>query len=169
MIFRSLRFVGSWVAGIALGIALLLVELSWTPAYDHSDPNYHRYAEAFDRLRVQLDRRGATNKDFIDLSQLNNGDWKTACLFGGYMYPLGDMQALGAKISAKDRWRLSQAGWRGFRAGQVEEEEMAIAYVDLNNSAQFIHFASGIGPEGQHFKKCISKPQTRLVLGQVPP
>jgi hypothetical protein len=29
---------------------------------------------------------------------------------------------------------------------------MAIAYVDLNNNAQFIHFENGIGPEGSIFK-----------------
>ena len=166
MILRLLLFVGSVVLG---AITVLLVELSWTPTYDQSDPNYRRYIETFDRLRRELDVRGATNEDFVDLSQLNNGEWKTACLFGGYTYPLNDMQALGAQISKKDRVRLTQAGLLGFRAGQVEEEEMAIAYVDFKNNAQFIHFASGIGSEGQYLKKCISKPETRLVLGKDPP
>ena len=166
MILRLLLFVGSAVLG---AITVLLFELSWSPTYDQSDPNYRRYTEAFDRLRVQLGKRGATTEDFVDLSQLNNGEWKTACLFGGYTYPLADMQGLGAHISEKDRVRLTAAGLRGFRAGQVEESEVAIAYVDLNNNAKFIHFESGIGPEGEHFKKCISKPETRLILGEVPP
>ena len=147
-----------------LAIVVLLVELSYQPAYDRSDSNYQRYSEAFDRLRVQLDRYGTTKDDVIDLSQLNNGAWKVACVFSGYTNPLEEMRALDANISEKDQLRLTEAGSRGFRLGQVEEFEMMIAYVDLSNNAQFVHFASGFGPEGQHFQKCISRPETRLFL-----
>ena len=171
MILRRflLLFIGSVIALCVIGAVALLVELSHRPTYDQSDPNHRRYVEAFDRLRVPLDQRGATKQDFVDLSQLNKGEWKTACLFGGYTRPLEEMQALSANISERDRVRMTEAGSRGFRMGQVEEQEMAIAYVDLSNNAQFIHFASGVGPARQHFKKCISKPQTRLFLGEVPP
>jgi hypothetical protein len=46
----------------------------------------------------------------------------------------------------------------------VEEHEMAIAFIDLKNNAHVIHFETGIGPEGQHLQKCISKSETRLFL-----
>ena len=78
--------------------------------------------------------------------------------------PLDEVRALGANINEKDRVRMTEAGSRGFRLGQVEEQEMAIAFVDLSNNAHFIHFQTGIGPEGQHFHKCISQPETRLFL-----
>jgi hypothetical protein len=134
MILRLLLFVGSVVLG---AITVLLVELSWTPTYDQSDPNYRRYIETFDRLRRELDVRGATTEDFVDLSQLNDGEWKTACLFGGYTYPLDDMQALGANISVKDRVRLTQAGLRGFRFGQKRRRwrlRMSISTTTRNSS-----------------------------------
>jgi hypothetical protein len=79
-----LIFFASVVALPVLGGAALLVELSYRPTYDQSDPNYHRYAEAFDRLRAQIDRRGTTKEDAIDLSQLNKGEWTVACVLGGY-------------------------------------------------------------------------------------
>lgn len=147
-----------------LGALMLLVKSSYRPIYDQSDPNYGRYLEVFNRLRPDLDYRGATKDDFIDLSDLNNGEWKTACLFGGYTSPLDTMRTLGANVAEKDRARLTEAGSRGFRLAQVEEQEMAIAFVDLGNNARFIHFRSGIGPEGQNLKRCISKPETRLSL-----
>jgi hypothetical protein len=147
-----------------LGVALLLYQLSHKPAYDQGDPDYRRYEEAFDGLRVKLDRRGTTEEDYVDLSMLNNGEWTTACLFGGYTMPLDEMRALGANISDKDLARITEAGSRGFRLAQVEEQEMAIAYIDRSNDARFIHFATGIGPEGQHLQGCISKPETRLRL-----
>src|SRR5262245_35602678 len=143
---------------------MLLVELSYRPVNNSSDANYRRYMEVFDRLRPALDYRGTTRDDFIDFADLNDGEWKIACLFGGYTYPLETMQMLGANIDEKDRARLTEAGSRGFRLGQVEERGMAIAFVDLGNNARFIHFRSGIGPEGQNLKRCISKPATRLYL-----
>jgi hypothetical protein len=162
------RFVFLLVGSVAtlclVGVVAVVVELSYRPTYDRSDPTYDRYLQAFEHLRVPLDQRGAQKEDFVDLSELNNGEWKTACLFGGYTMPLDEMRALGANISEKDRVRLTEAGSRGFRLGQVEEHEMLIAFVDLSNNARFIHFHTGIGPEGQNLKRCISKPETRLVL-----
>jgi hypothetical protein len=156
--------IGSLAAVSVLGALALLFELSYRPTYDQADPNYRRYLEVFDRLRPDLDYRGATRDDYIDLSELNNGEWKTACLFGGYTDPLKTIQMLGANIDEKDRARMTEAGSRSLRIGQVEEQEMAIAFVDLRNNARFIHFRTGIGPEGQHLQKCISKPQTMLYL-----
>lgn len=164
------NLVGSLAGLCLLGVVALVVglvaELSYTPVYDRADPNYHRYLEAFQRVRVPLNERGLTKEDYIDLSQLNDGDWKTACLFGGYTRPLDEMLALGATISEKDQIRLTEAGTRRFRIGQVDEFEIMIAFVDLSNNARFIHFHNGIGPAGQHFQKCISKPETTLVLGE---
>ena len=165
---RLVQLVRLIIKGIAavcvLGALLLLVEFFYQPAYDQTDPNYRRYLKVFDSLRPKLDYRGTTKDDYIDLTELNNGEWKTACLFGGYTFPLEAMQALGANVNEKDRVRLTEAGSRAFRLGQVEEHEMAIAFVDLGNNAQFIHFRSGIGPEGQGLRRCISKPETRLYL-----
>ena len=161
LLMASLGIGAAIVGGVP---ALLFVELSWKPAYDQSDPDYQRYSEEFDRLRAQIDSRGTTNDDAIDLSRLNNGEWKTACLLGGYSNPLRTMQELGAKIGEKDRMRLTEAGSRAFRLAQVEEYEMAIGYVDLGNNARFIHFRSGIGPEGKRFQRCISGPQTRIFV-----
>jgi hypothetical protein len=159
-----LLIVGSVAALCVVAAVGLLIELSYRPSYDRSDPNYHRYLAVFNSLRMQLDQRGTTEDDYVDLSELNNGEWKTACLFGGYTRPLEEMRGLGASINEKDLIRLTEAGSRGFRLGQVEEQEMAIAFVDLSNNVRFIHFETGIGPEGQHFRKCISRPVTRLFL-----
>jgi hypothetical protein len=59
----------------------------------------------------------------IDFSSLNNGEWKTACLFGGYTRPLDEMRLRGASISENDTARFTEAGTRGFRLGHVEEQE----------------------------------------------
>src|SRR5258708_7587900 len=117
MTLRRLAFVlvGSVATLCLVGAVAAVVELSYRPTYDRSDPTYHRYLEAFERLRVPLDQRGAKKEDFVDLSPLNNGEWKTACLFGGYTMPLDEMRALGATISEIDRVRMTEAGSRGFR------------------------------------------------------
>jgi hypothetical protein len=157
-------FGASFVALAILGVAVLLVALSYRPSYDQAHPEYGRYAEAFHRLSVQFSARGITSDDAVDLSELNRGEWKVACVFGGYTSPLETMRACNANIDEKDQLRLSEAGSRGFRLAQVEESEMAIAYVDFDNNAHFIHFKHGIGPEGQHFQKCIVRAETRLLL-----
>jgi hypothetical protein len=113
---------------------------------------------------VLISGRGSTKEDAIDLSELNAGNWKIACVFGGYTNPLEMMRALGANINEKDRLRLTESRSRGFRLTQVEESEMAITYVDLSNNAKFIHFDHGIGPEGQHLQKCIGRPEKRVLL-----
>jgi hypothetical protein len=113
---------------------------------------------------VRIDQRRTSTDYSVDLSGLNNGEWKTACLFGGYTNPLDEMRALGANISEKDRARMTEAGSRGLRLSQVEEYELAIAYIDLSNNARFIHFETGVGAEGEHQRQCISKPETRLFL-----
>src|SRR5262245_59625753 len=152
LVLLALAIAATLFAG---GAVALLRELLYKPIYDQSHPNYRHFVEVFARLRAELDYRGATNEDYVDLSELNDGDWTTACLFGGYTNPLEAMRIRGANIHEKDRVRFTEAGWRGFRLGQIEEREIAIAFLDLGNNAQFIHFETGIGPEGQGLQRCI--------------
>jgi hypothetical protein len=165
-----LLFGVSLVVLAVVGIAALLLFLFFDqPNYDVAHPNYNYFAEMFERLREPVSFRGMTNEDVIDFSQLNGGEWKVACLLGGYRDPLETMRAIGANINEKDQVRWTKARSRGLRLAPVEEHEMAIVYVDLANNAQFIHFRDGIGPEGQGFQKCVARPETRLVLGIHPP
>jgi len=158
------RIVGNTAGILAalsiVGFVTFLALFLYKPAGDRSDPDYHRYLETLDRVSVQLNQRGM--EDAMDLSELNHGDWTTACLFGGYTRPAEKMGKLGANITENDQRRMSEAS--GFRLSPVEEFEVVIAYMDLSNNAHFIHFDTGIGPEGQHRESCVSKPQTRLVL-----
>jgi hypothetical protein len=102
----------SVIALAILGVALFVMELSYSPSYDQSDSDYQRYAEALGRLRLPINERGITNEDAIDLSELNGGHWKVACVFGGYKNPLEIMRGLGANINEKDQLRLTEAGYR---------------------------------------------------------
>src|SRR5262245_41231329 len=77
-----------------VGLALLVLELAYQPGYDQSHPDYDRYVEVFARLRPKLAARGPTKEDHVDFAPLHNGDWKMACLFGGYTTPVEAMQAL---------------------------------------------------------------------------
>ncbi len=80
------------------------------------------------------------------------------------MDPSEEMSKLGAEIGSADRLRLDEARTSGFRLAEVEEFEFMLAYVDKEQRAHFIHFRNGIGPGGQHLKRCISRPETRLPL-----
>ena len=162
LLLGAIACLGAAVTAAAVYLAMLL---SYSPRYDEDHPDHRRYAERFEALRVRLDGQAATRQEFVDFTDLNGGEWKTACLFGGYTDPLREMKALGADIDDKDRARLTEAGRRGFRLAPIEEFEIAIAYVDPGNKARFIHMKSGIGPWGQHFNKCIARPQTRLAVG----
>lgn len=161
---------GRVVFWLGLGLAALptaafialLVEASYKPNYDVNSPDYGRYSEVFARLREQLDQRDPTDEDILDFAALNGGQWTTACLFGGYTHPLDEMLSREAVIDNTDRVRLTEARSRGVRLGTVEEFEALIAYIDLRNRAHFIHFSQGIGPSGQHFEQCISKPNTTI-------
>ncbi len=151
---------------VALAIAaggVLLVQMLPRVQYNRDDPDYERFSRTFSQIGEQLARRDAKGEAMVDFSNLNNGDWRIACVFGGYTNPLQDMQAFGADIREEDRSRLTKAG-SGFRAGQVEEFEIMISYVDSANRTHFIHFPHGIGPQGQHLESCVSKPGTRLRL-----
>jgi hypothetical protein len=170
MTFRRGMFIlgASFIAIILVAVAWLLAELFYRPSYDRAHPDHDRYAGMFHRLEMTRSQRRITSEDpidpSIDLSELNGGHWKVACVFGGYTTPVETMRGLGAHIDENDLRRFTEAGRRGFRLAPVEESEMAIAYVDLADNARFIHFRHGIGPEGQNFQKCIARPETRLRL-----
>ena len=91
------------------------------------------------------------------------GRWKTVCLFGGYTRPLETIDRLGAEISAVDRKRLNETD-DGFRMSPIEESEGAIAYIDPDNVAHFVHFKSGWGPAAQHFERCVTRPDTVVMV-----
>ena len=140
--------------------------LSYSPRYDEDHPDYRRYVERFEALRVRLDGHAATPQ-FVEFADLNGGAWKTACLFGGTPTRCWTCALAPKNIDAKDAPGAhgEAAGSRLPHFGPIEEFETAIAYVDPGNKARFIHMKSGIGPRGRHFKKCIDKPETRLVVG----
>jgi hypothetical protein len=144
-------------------IAIIVYEMFWMPSYDDTDPRYQTLVSRLEEIRQSLRTVERTEHD-VDLSSLNNGNWTTACIFGGYNYPLKEMVALGANVNAQDEERLLELSQRGFRLTQVEEFELMIAYVDTKNDAHFVHFQSGFGSGGQHFERCITKPQTVIDL-----
>ena len=156
----GLIFVWCALGLIGVGVVTFLLQLSYEPDYDRSGTDFARYSEVFARLRDGVQQR----QDAIDFAELNDGDWKTLCAFGGYTDPLARMHEAGAKIDDSDTAYWTEAGSRGFRLAPVEEFEIAIAYVDSENRAHFLHFEEGIGASGQHLQKCISKPETRIVL-----
>lgn len=146
------------------GLVALRTGLSDEPDYDYDHPAFERYAARFSALAAVFRNRGPNGYDTIDLAALNDGEWTTACVFGGYTTPSVAMANLGALVSDADERRLREAGSGGFRFDEVEEFEMMLVYVDPHNRAHFIHFPNGIGPNGQHLRKCIVKPETVVLL-----
>jgi hypothetical protein len=79
----------------------------------------------------------------IDLAPVNEGAWRTACLFGGYTRPVDRIDALSAVVSQTDRRRLAEA--TGLRLSPVEESEMLIAFLDEKGQAQSSIFRRASG------------------------
>ncbi|MGE6783495.1 hypothetical protein ACQKGL_13335 [Ensifer adhaerens] len=127
------------------------------PAYDTDDPDYAYFAELFDAAQEKAAL-------VADMERLNGGDWKTACIFGGYVHPIEEMEKLGATVAEVDRQRMQDAKDSGFRLFEVEESEMMVAFVDGADTAHFIHFKKGIGAEGQHYRSCVTRPETKIAL-----
>ena len=145
-----------------LAIVVFSIEAACRPKYDENHPDYRRYSELFNHLADQASRPSLPHEHTIDFSGLSGGQWTTACLFGGYTDPLREIESRGALIDEADRTRLIEARSRGFRVGTVEEFEALVAYVDPANRAHFVHFRNGIGASGQHFERCIQKPDTTV-------
>jgi hypothetical protein len=171
---RNVSIIVPAIVAVVVGLSVLVVGgvlflTSYRPAYDLSDPDYGPYAATIARLHAAFEQRDPTPDDAIDLAALNKGEWTTACVFGGYRNPLDRMEELGAKIDEADRHRLTEAETRGLRVAPVEEFELLIAYVDLGGRARFVHFEHGIGPRGQGFERCVSKPETRVTFKDTHP
>jgi hypothetical protein len=150
------------VLAVPIGmVALIGVAAFWQPEFDRAHPDYAHFAGRFELARLAL--AAGQRSTVIDLAPLNRGAWRTACLFGGYSWPVARMKARGVIVSEQDRRRLE--GATGLRVSPVEEFEMLIAFVDEEQRAHFIHFKEGIGPDGQHYEGCVSKPRTKVSVG----
>lgn len=154
--------VGCVLALSAIPVVLIaLLVFAPRPAYDRAHPDYVVFAERFAEARRELEHRPEA---VIDLASLNQGSWRTACLFGGYTRPVEHMIALGAVVTQADRNRLAEP--IGLRLSPVEEFEILIAFIDHEGRAHFVHFSDGVGAEGQHYQACATKPATKLVFGE---
>jgi hypothetical protein len=120
------------------------------PAYNTNHPDYNWLSKSLGERE-------------IDLARLNEGDWQTACVFGGYNDPVVEMRRLGISVRAGDVIRLWR--YRGFpiRLDAVEEDETAVAYVDNAGFADFILLPNP-AVDLQHFRGCIKRPETFLSL-----
>ncbi len=137
------RMVGKAAGVLAIlciiGLVAFLALLLYKPAGDRSDLDYHRYAKALERVSVQLNQNAT--EDFIDLADLNHGDWTTACLFGGYTSPGKVMAKYGANISEFDQTRMTEA--TGLRMFPVEEFEASYRLHKLPPERTFCTFRHG--------------------------
>ncbi|MBB6467226.1 hypothetical protein HNQ96_003105 [Aminobacter lissarensis] len=159
--FAVVALLGAW--GIVLAFAALIYATTWNPPYDDSNPKYRFLTQQIEEIAERWSN-GDYGRNIIDLTLLNDGNWTTACVYGGYNNPLSEMIARGATVSSANRARLSELGDMDFRLSQVEESEAMIAFVDKSNEAHFIHLGYGFGPNGQHLKQCTSRTNPSLEL-----
>lgn len=125
------------------------------PSYGDKDPRFLFLSRQFSERGVAF-RRNDYNLRSLELAQLNNGEWSSACVFGGYTVPLEEVRSQGFKITEQDQKQLATFS--------LEESEVMVAYVDLLGFAHFVRFETGFGPDGQHFTRCITKPTTAIEL-----
>jgi hypothetical protein len=167
MAARILNWLFTGLVAAALVIAavpvlfFLLIILEPRPDYDDDDPRYTIIVDELSRVRDEW-RRGVPRP--IDIASLNGGNWTMACLYGGFNDPLHDMRGLGGRVSPADEKRLEALEAMGFRLDTVEELEAMVAFVDSGNNAHFAHFKYGLGVDGQHFRRCVRKPETLISL-----
>lgn len=129
------------------------------PKFDGDDPRAVALVRQISDANEAFSRAGTT-PIVLDLGSLNNGNWTTACVYGGYNNPRQEMIDLGGKVSAADEARLADARTRSMRAAEVEETESMIAYIDSAGDAHFLHFRGGFGQFAEFGKRCISKAET---------
>lgn len=162
----TLKFLGIALLGgsavVAL-FALILVATDWTPRYDDDDSRYQSLAQQIAAVGERLSK-GDLSDSTIDLTALNNGQWKAACILGGYDNVLDELEKLGATVSPDNRTRLAELTERGFRISQVEEFEVMVVFVDDSNEGQFIHFEGDLGSAGQHLRICTDRSKPKLEL-----
>ena len=146
-------------AAILFGfVVVIALYVSYRPEYGTDSVDYDQYSAAFSG--IEKIAAGSRQPLVVDFADLKGGRWRSVCLIGGYEDPIRVMRQQGASISPEDERRMAETARAGFRLGAVEEFEVMIAYTDDQNLAHFIHFERGFGPEGQHFQKCVSKPET---------
>ncbi|WP_393958868.1 hypothetical protein [Methylorubrum sp. POS3] len=105
------------------------------------------------KLRASLRSRKPTSTDMLDLSQLNNGKWRSACLVGGYRNYLDAIK------------EIEPVSWPWSFFGPLSEFQMAVVYTDETMTVQAMKFDQALGADGQHFKKCITKPKASIAVG----
>lgn len=129
--------------------------------YDVGDPEFSRWQLELDKRLISLD--DGKGIEPLDLTNLRSGDWVRVCAVGGYNNPIEVAEENGALVSATDRQKLEDK-LVGFRLSIVEEFEFMLVIVRSSRQAEFMHFPSGIGSAGQHFLKCVAKPNTKLAF-----
>ena len=131
-----------------LPVCTLLIATFLPYSYTHAD--YSKFQTKIKKLDT---------KQGLDLSNLNQGKWKTACLFGGYTNPSYIMDEYG-EIRWIDTIYQPMKALPILRLAQVEEHEALIAFVDYSNQVSFIHFKSGLTKSRrslEHVSKCTSR------------
>lgn len=118
----------------------------------------------FDAAQARLDDRAAGLSHVkVDLSDLNEGDWRKICFYGGYLNPSGELAAEGARLSLADvvLWKAKR-----FlpRLAEVEEHEFAVAMIDENGRTRLLHLSRGLGYFGEYDRFCVSRPETFVRL-----
>ena len=136
------------MAIVALGIFALTFFTIIPFTFSTSNPDYSY-------LHERIGEIGRGEK--LNVSNLNNGNWTTACLFGGYTDPSIHMKKLG-KVSLIDRVYQPLKGWSWWRLGQVEEHEIMVAYVDNFGVVTFVHLPNKNSSDRlEHHIQCIEK------------
>ncbi len=142
----------------------LLTFLTTIPfPFSHSHPDYEYY-------KGQIAQLSKTKQ--LDLSELNAGKWKIACLFGGYTIPSITMRKYGV-VSKLDRFYQPLKDWPLMRFGEIEEHETMIAYVDQDDLVYFVHF--GVAPDQfsyrhftqEHVERCVSRENAIINLADI--
>lgn len=145
----------SLFTGLLVFVAAVL-QFDASPMPGEDNPQYVQFQSELERYRMISKGRGLRHGDDLDVANLNEGNWRTACLVGGY----------------KDYVRVlntrEAVDWKPKQRTFVDEFQMALVYVDAVDTPSVMHFRSGIGPEGQHFERCITKPNTRIPLNPSP-
>lgn len=142
--------IGLFTGLLATAVAILHLGTASLPG--ENNPQHSQYLSELERYRTILKGRPLQKGDDLDISTLNGGNWRTACLVGGY------------NNYAKIINNHITIDWKPKVSAVVGEFEMALVYVDVAGAPDVMHFRSGLGPYGQHFEKCVTKPKTRIPL-----
>jgi hypothetical protein len=147
-----------------LFVIFQLDEAFFGPSFQDDDPQYAFINDTFVSLVQAQSQSGSYPTGVtLDFAQINDGDWAIMCLLGGYSSPSRMANSLGGTFSAQDTERLKRTK-AGLRLFEIEEWETGLLYVDSAKRAHFVHFGGGFGPGGQHYEKCIYRPDTVMEL-----